>query len=52
MASVAAVVVVAATVGALVGGFPDLHVYRYAGRSVLEQWPAYRYDEPGAPATR
>ena len=42
MASVAAVVVVAATVGALVGGFPDLHVYRYAGRSVLDQWPAYR----------
>ena len=53
MASVAAVVVVAATVGALVGGFPDLHVYRYAGRSVLDQWPAYRYDDPvtGYPLT-
>ena len=53
MASVAAVVVVAAAVGALVGGFPDLHVYRYAGRSVLDQWPAYRYDDPvtGYPLT-
>lgn len=53
MASVAAVVVVAAVVGALVGGFPDLHVYRYAGRSVLDQWPAYRYDDPvtGYPLT-
>ena len=53
MASVAALVVVAATVGALVGGFPDLHVYRYAGRSVLDQWPAYRYDDPvtGYPLT-
>jgi len=53
VASVAAVVVVAATVGALVGELPDLHVYRYAGRSVLDQWPAYRYDDPvtGYPLT-
>jgi alpha-1,2-mannosyltransferase len=53
VASVAAVVVAAVVVGALVGELPDLHVYRYAGRSVLEQWPAYGSDDPvtGYPLT-
>jgi alpha-1,2-mannosyltransferase len=53
VAPVATVVVAAAVAGALVGGFPDLDVYRYAGRSVLEQWPAYGSDDPvtGYPLT-
>lgn len=33
-------------VGALVGEFPDLHVYRYGGDAVLHQWPVYDADDP------
>lgn len=35
-----------AVVGALVGGFPDLHVYRYGGDAVVDQIPAYAADDP------
>jgi alpha-1,2-mannosyltransferase len=47
------VVLGAVVVGALIGEFRDLHVYRYAGQSVLDQWPAYDSDEPitGYPLT-
>lgn len=37
---------VAGCVGAAVGGFPDLHVYRYGGKSVLDRWPVYGSDDP------
>lgn len=40
-------------VGALVGGFTDLHVYRYAGRTVLDGMSVYAADDPvtGLPFT-
>ena len=41
------VVVVAATaLGALHGGFPDLFVYRYGGRALLDGLPLYASDDP------
>lgn len=48
-----AATVAGAVIGLVDGGFPDLHVYRYAGRSVLDQWPAYDSDDPvtGYPLT-
>ena len=36
----------AGVIGAAVGGFPDLHVYRYGGEAVLDQWPVYASDDP------
>ena len=48
-----ALVVVAAVVGALHGGFTDLFVYRYGGRAVLDGLPLYESDDPvtGLPFT-
>ena len=43
---VVALVVVAAVVGGLHGGFPDLFVYRYGGRAVLDSLPLYEADDP------
>jgi hypothetical protein len=40
------VAVSAAVVGAFIGEFPDLHVYRYAGEAVLEQHAVYASDDP------
>lgn len=45
-AAVAGVVLVALVVGAAVGGFPDLHVYRYGGSAVLDQTGIYDADDP------
>ncbi len=45
-AAVVAAVIGAAIVGAIVGEFPDLHVYRYAGDSVLDQHAVYASDDP------
>ena len=39
-------VVVAAVVGALRGGFIDLFVYRYGGRAALDGLPLYGADDP------
>jgi alpha-1,2-mannosyltransferase len=39
-------VVVAAAVGALHSGLPDLSVYRYGGRAVLDGLPLYEADDP------
>lgn len=36
----------AAVAGALIGNFPDLDVYRYGGRAVLDQLPVYESDDP------
>jgi len=43
----------ATVVGALVGGFTDLHVYRYAGQTLLDGESAYERDDPvtGLPFT-
>lgn len=41
-----AVALVATVVGAVVGGFPDLHVYRYAGEAVLDGADVYASDDP------
>jgi len=41
-----AVVVGGLVAGAIVGEFPDLHVYRYGGDAVLHQWPVYDSDDP------
>src|SRR5918999_319094 len=51
--AVVVVVLGAVVAGAVEGEFRDLHVYRYAGQSVLDQWPAYDSDEPitGYPLT-
>lgn len=49
MSVAAAVLVVAAAgavVGAVVGEFPDLHVYRYGGDAVLDRAGAYTADDP------
>ncbi|KRA31039.1 hypothetical protein ASD81_16225 [Nocardioides sp. Root614] len=35
-----------AAVGAAVGEFPDLHVYRYGGTALIDQWPIYDTDDP------
>ncbi len=43
---VVALVVVAAVIGGLHGGFPDLFVYRYGGRAVLDGLPLYEADDP------
>ena len=43
---IVALVVAGAVVGAVHGGFPDLHVYRYAGRAVLEGLSVYGPDDP------
>ncbi|MFC5729139.1 MULTISPECIES: glycosyltransferase 87 family protein [Nocardioides] len=45
-AAVLVVVIGAAIAGAVVGEFPDLHVYRYGGRAVLDQLPLYDADDP------
>lgn len=45
-AAVLTVVVGAAMVGAVVGGFADLHVYRYGGEAVLDQASVYKSDDP------
>lgn len=44
--AVAVLVLAAAVAGALVGGFPDLHVYRYGGLAVLDRSPVYASDDP------
>jgi alpha-1,2-mannosyltransferase len=36
----------AAVVGAIVGEYPDLHVYRYGGHGLLDQWSVYSSDDP------
>lgn len=53
LAAVLVVAVAAAVMGAVIGEFPDLHVYRYGGRSVLDQLPGYESDDPvtGYPLT-
>jgi alpha-1,2-mannosyltransferase len=53
LAAVLVVAVAAAVTGAVIGEFPDLHVYRYGGRSVLDQLPGYESDDPvtGYPLT-
>ena len=45
--------VAAAVVGGIVGGFTDLHVYRYAGQAVLDGTQVYDADDPvtGLPFT-
>ena len=43
---VLALVIVAAAVGALHSGLPDLSVYRYGGRAVLDGLPLYETDDP------
>jgi alpha-1,2-mannosyltransferase len=43
---VLALVVVAAVVGGVHGGFADLSVYRYGGRAVLDGLPVYETDDP------
>ena len=45
-APVVALLLVAAVVGGLHGGFPDLFVYRYGGRAVLDGLPLYEADDP------
>lgn len=44
--AVVVLVLAAAVAGALVGGFPDLHVYRYGGLAVLDRSPVYASDDP------
>ncbi|GAA3668378.1 glycosyltransferase 87 family protein [Nocardioides ginsengisoli] len=44
--AVVAVVLVALVAGALVGGFADLHVYRYGGDAVLHQTRLYQAGDP------
>ena len=39
-------VLAAVVVGAVAGGFADLHVYRYGGDAVLHQWDPYAADDP------
>jgi alpha-1,2-mannosyltransferase len=39
-------VLAAAVAGAVTGGLPDLHVYRYGGEAVLHQWSLYDADDP------
>ena len=39
-------VLAAAVAGAVIGEFPDLHVYRYGGHGVLDQWRVYASDDP------
>ncbi len=53
MAAIVALFVVAVVVGALVGGFTDLHVYRFAGQAVLDGRSVYGQDDPvtGLPFT-
>ena len=41
-----ALVAVAAVIGGLHGDFPDLFVYRYGGRAVLDGLPLYEADDP------
>lgn len=45
-ACIAGVVLGALVAGALAGGFPDLHVYRYGGSAVLHQTGLYEADDP------
>jgi alpha-1,2-mannosyltransferase len=45
-APVLALVGAAAVVGGLRGGFPDLFVYQYGGRAVLDALPLYASDDP------
>ncbi|MDZ5619918.1 glycosyltransferase 87 family protein [Nocardioides bizhenqiangii] len=53
MAWILVLALAAAVVGGLVGGFTDLHVYRYAGRAVLDGAQVYDADDPvtGLPFT-
>jgi alpha-1,2-mannosyltransferase len=44
--AVLALVLGAAVAGAVIGGFADLHVYRYGGDAVLDQSPVYESDDP------
>ena len=44
--AVVTVVLGAAVVGAIVGEYPDLHVYRYGGHGLLDQWSVYSSDDP------
>jgi alpha-1,2-mannosyltransferase len=48
-----ALVLAAGVVGGMVGGFTDLHVYRYAGQAVLDGAQVYDADDPvtGLPFT-
>ena len=45
-ACIAGVVLGALVAGALVGGFPDLHVYRYGGSAILHHTGLYAADDP------
>ena len=45
-ACIAGVVLGALVAGAVAGGFPDLHVYRYGGSAVLHQTGLYAADDP------
>ncbi len=45
-AAVLAAVIGGALVGGVIGEFPDLHVYRYAGQAVLDQSAVYGSDNP------
>ncbi len=44
--AVVTVVLGAAVVGAIVGEYPDLLVYRYGGHGLLDQWSVYSSDDP------
>ena len=46
LSPVVALVVVAAVMGGLHADFPDLFVYRYGGRAVLDGLPLYEADDP------
>ena len=50
---IVALTLAAAVVGGVVGGFTDLHVYRYAGQAVLDGARVYDADDPvtGLPFT-
>ena len=53
MAWILLLALAAAVVGGVVGGFTDLHVYRYAGQAVLDGAQVYDADDPvtGLPFT-
>jgi len=46
LVAVVTVVLGAAVAGAIVGEYPDLHVYRYGGHGLLDQWSIYGSDDP------
>lgn len=40
------VILCGAAAGAVLGEFPDLHVYRYGGTALIDHWPIYETDDP------